>query len=336
MRFAAIGLDHRHIYDLTQGLLDAGLDCAGYCPETSDAHVLAGFRERFPGIPAVPRARLLDDPSIALIALSAVPSDRGPVAIAAMRRGKDVVVDKPGVAMLDQLADVERAVAETGRIWSVCFSERFLMPSTTKALEIVRAGGIGRVVQTLGLGPHRLNRALRPAWFWDRATYGGILNDIASHQIDQFLAFTGAEDAEIVSATVGEYGTSPGFEDFGEIVLQSDTARGYVRVDWFTPDGLPTWGDGRTIITGTEGTIELRKYIDIAGRQGTDHLFLVDRKATRHIDCANLPITYFRDIAHDVAERTASGMAQRQAFTVTRLALQAQARATRFLPKARA
>ncbi len=336
MRFAAIGLDHRHIYDLAQGLLEAGCECAGYCPETTDGRVLAGFRSRFPEVPAIAREQLLDDRTIALIALAAVPSERGPIAIAAMRRGKDVIVDKPGVATLDELAQVERAASETGRIWSVCFSERFLTPSTGKALEIVRSGGIGRVVQTLGLGPHRLNRDLRPAWFWDRTTYGGILNDIASHQIDQFLAFTGAADAEIVSATVGEYGTAPGFEDFGEIVLQADAARGYVRVDWFTPDGLPTWGDGRIIVTGTEGMIELRKYVDIAGRDGTDHLFLIDRAGTRHIDCAHLPVTYFRDIAHDVAHRTATAMPRSYPFTVTRLALEAQARATRFVPKMRA
>ena len=70
------------------------------------------------------------------------------------------------------------------------------------------------------------------------------------------------------------------------MVLASDRATGYIRVDWFTPDGLPTWGDGRLFLLGTEGTIELRKYIDIAGRPGGDHLFLVDRDGIRHIDCA--------------------------------------------------
>jgi predicted dehydrogenase len=329
MRFAAIGLDHRHIYDITQGLLDAGLDCAGYCPETSDTRVLAGFRKRFPLVPAVDRARLLDDPAISVIALAAVPSDRGAIAVAAMRRGKDVIVDKPGVATLDQLAEVEAAAAETGRRWSVCLSARFVSPSVRKALEIVRAGGIGRVVQTVGLGPHRLNRALRPAWFWDRATYGGILNDIGCHQIDLFLAFAGVEDAEIVSATVGEYGSAPGFEDFGEITLQSASTRGYARVDWFTPDGLPTWGDGRMFVTGTEGMIELRKNLDIAGREGADHLFLVDRSDTRRIDCAGLPVTWFCDIA----QRAPTILPQSHAFTVTRLALQAQGRAARFVAK---
>ena len=180
-----------------------------------------------------------------------------------MRRGKDVMVDKPAVATFAQLQEIERVVDGDGRIWSVCFSERFLTPSTLKALELVRSGAIGRLVQTIGLGPHRLNRALRPAWFWDKSTYGGILNDIASHQIDQFLAFTGATDATILSSTVGEYGTAPGFEDFGEITLQTQHTRGYIRVDWFTADGLPTWGDGRLFLLGTEGydrTAQIRRY----------------------------------------------------------------------------
>ncbi len=214
MRFAAIGLDHRHIYDLVEGLIAAGQDCVGHDPDTSDPRVLAGFRKRFPQVPSVTRDHLLDDPAIDFIVTAAVPCDRAAVAIAAMRRGKDVMVDKPAVTSRDQLAEIQRTVIDTGRIWSVCFSERFLTPSTLKALDIVHAGGIGRVVQTIGLGPHRLNRALRPAWFFDRSAYGGILNDIASHQIDQFLAFTGTADATIVSSTVGEYGHRSGVRGF--------------------------------------------------------------------------------------------------------------------------
>jgi predicted dehydrogenase len=228
---------------------------------------------------------------------------------------------------------VEQAVAETGRIFSVCFTERFLTPSTDAALALVRAGAIGRVVQTVGLGPHRLNRATRPAWFWERDAYGGILADIASHQIDQFIVFTGSTQPRIVHAGIGRYGTMPPpgmqqeFDDFGEILLASECATGYLRVDWFTADGLPTWGDGRLTILGTEGTIELRKYVDIAGRKGTDHLFIVDRAGTRHIGCEGAPLTYFRAFAADVVARTETAMTQSHVFTVCRLSLEAQARA---------
>jgi predicted dehydrogenase len=331
MRFAAIGLDHRHIYHMVGGLLDAGADCAGFDPATSDPRVLAGFRERFPQLAEARADELLDDPTIELVVCAGIPSERGPLAIRAMRSGKDVMVDKPGVTSFEQLAAVEHAVAETGRIFSVCFSERFIVPSTIVAGKLIADGAIGRIVQTLGLGPHRLNRAIRPGWFFDKQYFGGILTDIASHQIDQFLHFTGSQDAEIVASGVGHFGAPdlPDFEDFGEVLLRSDRASGYIRVDWFTADGLPTWGDGRLTILGTEGTIELRKYLDIAGRPGTDHLFLVDKAGTRHIDASGEPLTYFRDLIADVANRSERAVTQRHVFTVCRLALHAQDRAVR-------
>lgn len=331
MRFAAIGLDHRHIFHMVGDLIAAGATCVGFDPNTTDERALAGFRERFPELKPVEAERLLDDPTVDLIACAAIPSERAAIAVRAMRAGKDFMVDKPGVTSFDQLAQIEAVVKETGRIFSVCFSERFVVPSTIVAGKLIEDGAIGRVIQTLGTGPHRFNRAIRPSWFFDSQYFGGILTDIASHQIDQFLHFTGSEDAEIVASSIGHFGAAdlPDFEDFGEILLRSDRAGGYVRVDWFTADGLPTWGDGRLTILGTKGTIELRKYVDIAGRPGTDHVFLVDGSGTRHIDASKEPLTYFRNIIADVANRTETAMSQRHVFTVCRLALEAQAKAVR-------
>ncbi len=329
-RFAAIGLDHRHIYDLTQALIDEGAECVGYNPDTTDPRVLAGFRKRFPHAPESATARLLEDRSTDFVVIAARPCDRADLAIAAMQRGKDVMVDKPGVTTFDQLAAIERAVKETGRIWSICLG-RLASPSVQEALRIVRSGELGRLVHTTSLGPHRLNRALRPSWFFDAPAYGGIVNDIGVHAIDQFLAFANAEDAEIVSCSVGAFGTEPpGFEDFAELVLATPSARGYIRLDWFTPDGLPTWGDGRLFIVGTEGTLELRKNLDIEGREGTDHMFVADRTTTRHVDCSRLPVTYYRRFLDDIAHRTETAMPQRQTFNVCRLALRAQAQAIRY------
>jgi predicted dehydrogenase len=329
-RFAAIGLDHRHIYDLTQGLLDAGADCAGYNPDTSDPRVLAGFRKRFPHVPATETARLLDDASIDFVVIAAVPRDRAELAIAAMQRGKDVMVDKPGITTFDQLAAVEHAVHETGRIWSICLG-RLASPAQQEALRIVRSGEIGRMVHTTALAPHRLNRALRPAWFFDPPAYGGIITDIGVHSIDQFLAFADADDASVVHSTVGAFGTEPpGFEDFAELVLSTPSVHGTIRLDWFTPDGLPTWGDGRLFVVGTEGTLELRKNLDIEGRSGTDHLFVANRAATRYVDCSTMPVTYYQDFIAGIVGGHHTVMPQPLVFTVCRLALQAQASAARF------
>lgn len=331
LRFAVIGVDHRHVYEMAGRLLEQGCECAGYYTE-GEPQPLAGFRKRFPDLPRVEdRRRLLEDPSIQLILTAAVASDRAGIAIEAMRHGKDVMADKPGCTTLEQLAALRRVVAETGRIWSVNYSERFEVAAVTRAMELVAAGAIGPVVQTLGVGPHRLNRALRPPWFFRRENYGGILCDVGCHQIEQFLAFTGSQDAEIVAASVGNFAnpSDPGLEDFGEVLLRSPHGRAYIRVDWYTPDGLANWGDGRLTILGTEGYIELRKYVDPAGRPGTDHLFLVDNKETRYIDCRDAGLPYAADLIADVLDRTERAMTQAHCFTTMELALRAEAMATR-------
>jgi predicted dehydrogenase len=331
-RFAAIGLDHRHVYDMTAGLLAAGAVCAGHDPETTDPRVLAGFRKRFPDVPAVERARLLDDPSIDFVVLAAVPRDRAALAIGAMRRGKDVMVDKPGVTTADQLADIESTVRETGRIWSISLG-RLTSPAIQAALGVVRSGEIGRLVSMTSLAPHSLNRALRPAWFFQREAYGGIITDIGTHSIDHFLAFAGTDDATIVSSTIGAFGTEPpGFEDFAAITLRSDTIIGSIRLDWFTPDGLPDWGDGRLFLVGTDGTLELRKNLDIEGRAGGEHMFVANRQRTRYQDCSSVPVTYYRDFLDDIRDRAGRVFEDGRAFAVCRLALRCQQEATRFAP----
>ncbi len=328
LSFAALGLDHRHIYGMSQGMIDAGCRLAGFWT-AGRPQPLDGFAKRFPEVPRLERQAILDDPEIPLVLIAAAPQDRASLAIEALRHGKDVMVDKPGCITLDELQQIRAAVAETGRIWSVNFSERFEVRAVTKASELVAAGAIGEVVQTLGIGPHRLNAPTRPDWFFDRRRYGGILTDIASHQIDQFLHFAGASTAEISHAAVGNFANPghPQFEDFGEIVLHSGAAQGYIRVDWYTPDALPNWGDGRLFIAGTEGQIELRKYVDVAGRPGIDHLFLVNGERCEHIDCSQAELPYFAKLARDVLTRGESACAQSHSFTVMELALKAQAMA---------
>ena len=331
LRFAAIGLDHRHIYHLVGELIAAGAHCVGFCPQTSDAKVLEGFRERFPQLDPVDRERLLNDPSIDIVACAAIPRDRAAIAIRAMQAGKDVMVDKPGAITVDEVDELDLVAHETGRLYSICFSERFVVRACELASRLVAEGQIGRVIQTVGLGPHRLNRAIRPDWFFDPAAYGGIITDIASHQIDQFLHFTGASDATIVSASSANQNLPEvtDFEDYGEILLHGGGASGFIRVDWFTPDSLKAWGDGRLFILGTEGYIELRKYIDIDGRGGGDHVFLSNHAGTRHIDASQEPLTYFRNFLNDVRDRTSTSMPAGHALNVMRLAIAAQAMARR-------
>ena len=328
---AVIGIDHRHIFGQLEGMLSAGCSCKGWWTE-GQPDLCEGFIKRFPDIPRVEnREELLKDPDIHLILIADVPAKRAERAIEAMQSGKDVMTDKPGCTTLDQLNAIKNVVAETGRIWSIDFSERFEVPAVTRAAQLVKEGAIGTVVQTVGLGPHRLNRGTRPDWFFEEQQYGGILCDIASHQIDQFLYFTGSTDAEIVSATVGNFAnpTDPGLQDFGEMLIRSEQGQGYIRVDWYTPDALPNWGDGRLTILGTEGYIELRKYVDVAGRPGTDHVYLVNGGRCEYIDASDDKLDYFENLKADVLQRTELAMPQSHCFKVMELALQAQSQATR-------
>ena len=326
-----LGVDHRHIYGQLSGMLDVGCRAKSWWTEGQPQPV-AGFIRRFPDLPRVDSIdAVLEDPDIDLVLIADIPDRRADLAIRAMEAGKDVMTDKPGCTTLDDLARLRDVSARTGRIWSVDFSERFEVPAVTKAIELVEAGAIGRVVQTVGLGPHRLNRDLRPDWFFDPSRFGGILVDIASHQIDQFLVFTGAETAEIVTSTIGNFANPDDvpFEDFGEILLRNEQGTAYIRVDWYTPDALPNWGDGRLTILGTEGYIELRKYVDVGGREGTDHLVLVNGERCENIDARGAGLPYFGRLADDVRNRTTTAMTKAHAFTVTELAIRAQLQATR-------
>jgi predicted dehydrogenase len=330
VRFAAVGINHAHIYGMTDAVLRGGGELVALWAEEPD--LVAAFQKKYPQAKLARSEReILDDPKIALVLSSAIPDQRAPLGIRVMKAGKDYMSDKPGITSLEQLAEVRRVQAETKRIYSICYSERLENRATVKAGELVKAGAIGKVVQTVGLGPHRMNVKTRPAWFFDYARSGGILTDIASHQADQFLYFTGSTKAEVVASQVGNvhFKQYPAFQDFGDMVLAGDGGSGYVRVDWFTPDGLSTWGDGRLTILGTDGYIEIRKNVDIAGREGGSHLFLVDQKETRYVDCKDVVLPYGAQLVGDVRNRTETAMPQAQCFLAMELVLRAQQQARR-------
>lgn len=326
LRIGIVGIDHRHIYGMAAEMVKEGAELVCWWTDGTPA-TLDGFLKRFPDLPRLPTmGEVLARGDIDLILISSVPADRADQAIRAMRAGKDVMVDKPGCVDLDQLAAIKACVAETGRIWSIDFSERFEVPAVTRAAELVAEGAIGRVIQTIGIGPHRLNLNTRPDWFYQRDRFGGILTDIASHQIDQFLFFTGSQDARVTLASTGNFGNpaTPELQDFGQIALESPQGLGYIRVDWFTPDALPNWGDGRLMLLGTEGTIELRKYVDVGGAEGTDHLFVVNGTRCERMDCKDAGLPYFARLTDDIRNRTETAMPQAHAFKVMELAITAQ------------
>jgi len=325
LRFAAIGLNHGHINGQVDAVRRGGGEIVSFYAKEAD--LAAAFAQRYPQAKlARGEKEILEDPSIPLIVSASIPNERAPLGIAVMRHGKDVMVDKPGITTLEQLAEVRRVQAETRRIYSICYSERLENRATVRAGHLVKAGAIGKVIQTIGLGPHRMNPRTRPAWFFERERYGGILCDIGSHQFDQFLFFTGSTRAAVVASQAGNvrHPEHPGLEDFGDVMLRGNGGTGYIRVDWFTPDGLSTWGDGRLTVLGTDGFIEIRKNVDIAGRPGGSHLFVVDQKETRYIDSSQEPLPYGERLVDDVLNRTETAMPQAHCFLATELALRAQ------------
>ena len=330
IKFAAIGINHSHIYGQVECLKRAGAQFVAFHAVEDD--LAAAFAEKFPEARRVSEAReILEDETIAVITTAAIPGDRAAISIAAMRAGKDVLSDKPGMTTFAQLEEIKQVQAETGRIYSVIYSEHFEVRATVEAGNLIAQGAIGQVINTVGLGPHAIRNNQRPDWFFERARYGGILCDIGSHQFEQFLFFSGAMDAEIVSASVANraHPDKPGLQDVGDVHMKTATTSGYVRVDWFTPDGLPTWGDGRLTILGTEGYIELRKYIDIAGHPGENHLFIVNKEGPRHIDCSSVDLPFGRQFLDDVRNRTETAMPQERCFNAMKLALTAQQMAER-------
>lgn len=325
IRFSVIGLNHGHIYGMTEAIIRGGGELVAVYAKEPD--LMAAYVKRYPNVKqAASEKEVLEDNSIQLILSAAIASERAPIGIRAMKHGKDFMADKPGITTLEQLAQARKVQKETKRIYSIMYSERFENRATVKAGELIKEGVIGKVIQTIGLGPHRMSTKTRPEWFFDRSKFGGIITDIASHQFDQFLFFTGSTKGEVISSQVGNvnHPEFPLFEDFGDAMVKGNGGAGYIRVDWFTPDGLKTWGDGRLTILGTEGFIEIRKNIDIAIKDSGNNLYLVNNKETKYIDCSKELLPFGGQLVSDIVNRTETAMTQDHCFLATEMSLKAQ------------
>jgi predicted dehydrogenase len=324
IRFSVIGINHPHIHRQVEAVIRGGGEFVSFF--SREPELVEAFAKKYPQAKQARSDKEILESDVQLVVTATIPNERAALGIQAMKHGKDFLSDKPGMTTLAQLAEVKKVQAQTKRIYSIMYSERHENRATVKAGELVKAGAIGKVVQTMGVGPHRLSLKTRPSWFFERERYGGILVDVGSHQFDQFLYFTGSTKAEVVASQVGNvrHPQYPGIEDFGDVMLRGDQGSGYIRVDWFTPDGLATWGDARLTVLGSDGYIEIRKNVDIGGRPGADHLFIVDQKSTRYIDCKNEPLPYGERLVDDILNRTETAMPQQHCFLAMELALKAE------------
>lgn len=334
--FSAVRLDHGHIYGMTNALLEAGATIK-YVYDPDPAKV-AQFLKAYPQAkPARSEEEALGDAETHLIAGAAVTSERCALGLRAIDAGKDYFTDKAPFTTLAQLDSAKEAVKRTGRKYMVYYSERLHVEGAILAGYLIDAGEIGRVIHVEGFGPHRLGAPGRPAWFFEKEKYGGILCDIGSHQIEQYLHFSGETDARVVYSRIGNYNNPahPELDDFGDCsITGANGTTNYFRVDWFTPDGLSTWGDGRTFILGTEGYIEIRKYVNVAsGTPGGNHVYLVNGKGERHFDATGATgYPFFGELILDCLNRTENAMTQAHAFKAAELCLTAQAQAVTVKP----
>jgi predicted dehydrogenase len=328
LRFGVVGMNHGHIYGMVDTVARGGGELVSF--HAREPELVAEFARRYPSAEqANDEQAVLDDASIQLVLSSVVPNERAPLGVRVMQRGKDFLVDKPGITTLAQLAEVRRVQAATKRIYSIMYSERLENGATVRAGEFAHDGAIGQIVQTIGLGPHRTHPPDRPDWFWDPSRHGGIICDIGSHQFDQFLFFTGSTSGEIVASQVRNvrHPEHPAFQDFGDVMVRGNGGTGYIRLDWLTPAGLPTWGDTRLTILGTDGYMEVRKNVDLAGRDGGNHLFIADARGVRYVDCNAVELSFGRQLVDDVLNRTETAMSQAHCFLATELSLVAQEQA---------
>jgi predicted dehydrogenase len=337
IKFAVCGMSHDHVYGMIGAIQRGGGELVAAWGGEEDK--LATFTKRFPDVKLVKtQDEILNHPSIQLVLSSQIANERAPLGVRAMRHGKDFLSDKPGITTLEQLAEVRKTIAETKRIYGIMYSERLEVKAAVYAGVLVEQGAIGKVIQTINIAPHQIVQGQgdagggtgRPEWFWNPDQYGGILCDIGSHQVDQFLYYTGSKRVEVIESQIANvrHPDRPRFQDFGDMVLRGDRGLGYVRLDWFTPDGLGTWGDGRLFILGTGGYIEIRKYTNVAVSKQGNNLFIVDNKQARYIDCNNMPLPFGPQFVADIVNRTHVAQDQDQCLLAAELVIKAQKNAS--------
>src|SRR6266699_1801848 len=209
IKFSVCGMSHDHIHGMIGAVQRGGGVLVAAWGGEEDK--LATFKKRYPDVKIVAtQDEIINDPSTQVVLSSQIANERAAIGIRAMKHGKDFLSDKPGVTTLEDLAEVRKTIAKTKKIYAIMYSERLEVKAAVKAGELVQAGAIGHVIQTINIAPHQVNQkhgdagggSGRPEWFWKPDEYGGILCDIGSHQIDQFLYYTGSTEAEVVESQI--------------------------------------------------------------------------------------------------------------------------------------
>lgn len=328
--FSVCGLDHGHIFGMVNGLLEAGAKlCRVYDP---DNEKVQDFVKSYPqAVPAQSEKDVLEDSSVSLIASAVKPCLRADFAVRTMKSGKHVFVDKPGFLTFEELESIRDTRDRTGKKFYIYFSERIHVEGSICAEELCRSGAVGKILNITILAPHRLNPKTRPDWFWEKKQNGSIIQDIGCHQIEQFLTFSGSRTAIVARSSMANWNNPEheNFYDYGDCYLVGDNgATCFFKVDWFTPDGMGAWGDGRLFITGTKGCIEVRKYLDVAQSPESDHVYFTDAEGEHLIKAkGKYGFDYFGKIIRDCIDGTDSAIDPEITFEAMKIAIEAAGQA---------
>jgi predicted dehydrogenase len=305
--FSVIGLNHGHINGQTKGLIDSG-DWDLKHVYAAEPDLLEAFQAKFPDVTVAESAeQILEDEAVEMVASASINADRGPLAVRALEAGKHFFVDKPCATTIEDLDAIKSAVASTGKKWFAFFGEMVLSAEVEWVREELVKGNLGEPVHFMGLGPHSLRIDTRPDWMFDDRQYGGVLNDIASHQMAQFCYWTGQDPIPQFSRVGNLYHPEkPEFQDFGDASFSgSGGTTGYLRVDWFTPKGLPSWGDVKQQLITTNAYVEHRKNLDIGDPEYKKKLIVTrEDKETEIIDLGGRKAPFFERLTKDVEEGT--------------------------------
>lgn len=259
IRFGLAGLQHPHLEYLLLELAKRPEEVRLVAISESDSAIRESFRARL-NVPAYADHReLLERESLDAVGVIAINNEKADITIDCLAAGLDVIVDKPMCTALDDLDRIEAAWRSSGRRLSMLLDKRFY-PPTVAARAIIESGELGELALAWASAPHRLKRETRPKWMWRRAQYGGVLNDLCIHDVDLLIWLTGATSGHVQGwAGNRGHGDLPEFEDYGQMFLR--LGEGMIATSeshWFSPDAAPYHGDYRMVLTGTQGTAELR------------------------------------------------------------------------------
>jgi predicted dehydrogenase len=249
---AIIGAAHSHL-DYVLDEVAAGGAARIVAVVEHDPARLASLRQRTGAPGYADHQAMLREHRIAAAAVVTEFGDRARIVADLAAQGILSIVDKPLAVRMADLDAVTTALR--GRDLVALMLEKRFYPVTLALRELVAAGRIGQIVAIHATGPHKLRPAGRPAWLFDQASYGGILADLAVHDIDLALLLCGAGSGQVSGwiSPLAAPGTAA-FAGFGRALVSCDGGPQIaIEVDWLQPDASPRHGDYAMRVTGTHG-----------------------------------------------------------------------------------